>query len=317
MTTGESAQRRQLRRARAAQAARTTGGVMSRRALMGLGIDRWEITAELRAQRWHRLGRQCIRVAPGDPREGDWYRALAEVGTPAVLDGATALIAAGLRNWDEPAVHVAVPKSSTPRKCRGVVVHETRRYEASAVVEGQLPRTNAATAAVHAVLWALTDRQAATVLLMAAQQRLFTPAELAVEVGKIRRSRRRRLLKDLCEAIGGGIEALGEREFNTMCRARRLPVPDRQVRRRTDSGVWVYDNVWDAYGVTAEIDGSQHRDPNAWIADALKQNEATLGGHRVLRIPNLALRIDPEPFLQQLEAALRAGGWDGRRRRSA
>ncbi|MGQ0845617.1 MAG: DUF559 domain-containing protein [Sporichthyaceae bacterium] len=286
---------------------------MSRRALLALGMDRWEIAGEIRAQRWHREGRQCVRVGPGDQQLAAWHRALVEVGATAVLDGVSALIAAGLKNWDEKAIHVAVPKSSTPLKARGVVVHETRRYEATSVVEGPIPRMNAATAAVHAVLWALTDRQAATILLMAFQQRLFTAAELYVEVEKILSDRRRRLLKDLCLAVHGGIETLGEREFAKLCVARGLPAPDRQVRRKTESGVWVYDNEWFAYRVTAEIDGSQHRDPTSWISDALKQNEATLGGHTVLRIPNLALRVDPEPFLNQLEAALRAGGWGGGR----
>lgn len=291
------------------RASASQGGVLSRRALLALGIDRWEIAAELRARRWQRLGRQTIRVASGDPRLCEWYRAVTEVGSPAALDGASALVAAGLRNWEERSVHVSVPKSSTPLRCPGVVVHETRRYESASVIAGVIPRMKPAVAAVHGALWAVTDRQAATLILMAAQQRLFVPAEFAVEVDKVKWSRRRRLLRDLAQSIGGGIETLGEREFARMCTARGLPCPDRQVRRRTASGIWVYDNEWQSYRVTAEIDGSQHRDPSAWLSDALKQNEASLGGHVVLRIPNLALRVDPEPFLVQLEAALRAGGW--------
>jgi len=193
-------------------------------------------------------------------------------------------------------------------------VHETRRYEASTVIAGMVPRMRPATAAVHAALWAATDKQAATVVLMGFQQRLFAAAEFADEVEKVKWSPRRRLLHDLALAIGDGIETIGEREFARLCTERGLPAPDRQVRRRTDSGTWVYDNTWDAYGVTVEVDGSQHRDPAGWIPDALKQNAAALGGHVVLRIPNLALRVDPEPFLDQLEAALRAGGWSGERR---
>ncbi len=311
MTTGEIAQQRRLRRARAAQAAKPTGGVLSRRALIAMGIVRWEIKAEIRAGRWHRVGSQCVRVAPGDQRTADWHRVLVEVGHGAVLDGATALIAEGLRNWEESLIHVAVRKSSTPVKARGADVHETRRYEASSVIQGPIPRMRAATAAVHGALWALTDRQASTLVLMAVQQRLVAPAELAVEVDKIRYDRRRRLLRDLSASVNGGVETIGEREFAKLCVKRGLPAPDRQVRRKTDSGVWVYDNVWMDYGVTAEIDGSQHRDPAAWIPDALKQNEAALGGHVVLRIPNLALGVAPDPFLDQLEAALRAGGWSG------
>ena len=316
-TSGEGTRLRQGRRARAAQAARATGGVLSRRALLGLGIDRWQIAAEIRARRWEKLGRQTVRVAAGDQQVGEFYRAIVEVGAQAVLDGASALLAAGLRNWEEKAVHVAVPKSATPRRCRGVVVHETRRYEASAAIAGPVPRMKPATAAVHAALWAVTDRQASAVVLQAAQQRLFKPAEFTAEVDKVKRARRRPLLRDLAQAIAGGIETLGEREFARMCRQHGLPTPDRQVRRRTDSGIWVYDNDWDAYKVTAEIDGSQHRDPAAWIPDALKQNAASIGGRVVLRIPNIALRVAPDAFFDQLNAALRAGGWGGPSKRSA
>lgn len=306
--------RRRARRQRAITAARATGGVLQRGDLLRLGIDRWEIAGEIRAERWHRDGRQTIRVCDGDPQLARWYRAIWEVGGPAVLDGVSALVASGLRKFDELAVHVAVPKSANPRKCRGVIVHETRRFEAECVAVGGVPRMRPATAAVHAVLWAVTDRQAATIALMAGQQRLFTVAEFAEEVEKIRWDRRRRLLRTVLAELGGGIEAIGERDFARLCRRRGLPEPDRQVPRQGPSGRWFYDNRWLEYKVTAEIDGAQHTEPAAWMGDALKQNAASMDGHVVLRIPNVALWIDPEPFLDQLEEALRRGGWQGGRR---
>jgi very-short-patch-repair endonuclease len=60
-----------------------------------------------------------------------------------------------------------------------------------------------------------------------------------------------------------------------------------------------------------EIDGIQHQDAVAVVGDALKQNAAALEGGVVLRIPLLALRSDPAPFLDQLEVALRRGGRPG------
>jgi very-short-patch-repair endonuclease len=168
---------------------------------------------------------------------------------------------------------------------------------------------NSATAAVHAVLWARTDRQAALIALMAGQQRLFTLDAFNEEVEKIRWAPRRSLLRSLRDELAGGIEALGERDFATMVAKRGLPTPDRQVRRQTEGGRWLWDNVWDTYRVRAEVDGSQHLEPKSWMNDALKQNAASLDGHVVLRIPNIALRLDPDPFLDQLEAALRRGGW--------
>lgn len=250
-------------------------------------------------------------IREGERPLADWWRALHEVGKPAVLDGISALIAAGLKGVAEDAVHVAVPKSANPRRCRGAVVHETRRYESECVLDGRVPRMKPSTAAVHAALWARSDRQAALYVLAAAQQRLFTVQDFADEVAKVRRDKRRRLLRALYADLAGGIESVGERDFALGCRARGYPEPTRQTVRYTETGRLIYDNDFDPYDVTAEIDGSQHLDPSSWIGDALKQNVVSIEGRTVIRIPNLALRLCPEPFFEQLEQALRRGGWAG------
>lgn len=285
--------------------------MLARRQLYGLGCARWDIEAELRAARWSRLGRQTIRVAGGDRQLAAWWRAVLEVGPSAVLDGVSALVAGGLRGVVEGDVHIAVPKSSDPRRCGGVVIHETRRYEFDSVERHGIPRMRPATAAVHAALWARSDRQAALFVLAAGQQRLFTVAEFGEEVAKVRRDRRRLLLRRLAADLAGGIEAVAEREFARLCRARGFPEPSRQVRRDLASGRIYLDVVWAQYGVVVEIDGRHHLDPSSWIGDALKQNAASMAGYVVLRVPNLALHLDPDPFLDQVEAALRRGGWAG------
>ncbi|MGQ0631865.1 MAG: DUF559 domain-containing protein [Sporichthyaceae bacterium] len=309
--------RRALRRREITAAALQQTGVLGRRQLLGLGLTRWEIRAELRAGRWRPLGRQAVQVSEGDPRIASWWRAVIEVGRPAVLDGVSALVAAGLRGIDEDAIHVAVPKSADPRHCAGVIVHETRRYERESVLLQGVPRMRPATAAAHAALWARSDRQAALFVLSAAQQRLFTIDELSEEVTKVRRDRRRLLLRGLCTDVAGGVEALGERDFARLCAGRGFPEPTRQVVRTTPSGRVVLDTAWDPFKVTVEIDGVQHLDPQAWIGDALKQNVVSLDGNVVLRIPNLALRLHPDAFLDQVDQALRRGGWTGSSRRSA
>jgi very-short-patch-repair endonuclease len=81
--------------------------------------------------------------------------------------------------------------------------------------------------------------------------------------------------------------------------------------RQTASGRLVYDNDFDPYPVTAEIDGAQHLDPSSWISDAHKQNVVSLEGRIVIRFPNIALSVDPDPFFAQLGDALRRSGWPG------
>jgi hypothetical protein len=308
---------RARRRRRVERAARTQDGVLGRRQLYGLGLSRGEVRAEIRAGRWVRTGGQSVQVLPPVSGRARFWRAVLEVGPTAVVDGVSALIVAGLTGIDSPSVHVAVPKSADPRRCRGVTVHETRRYRAEDVVAGGLPRMKPATAAVHAALWARSDKQAALFLVAAVQQGLVTAAELGTEIDLVRRDRRRRLLRDVLTHVTSGVESMGELEFSRLCAARGLPEPDRQILRTAPSGRVYFDVGWRRYAVDVEIDGAQHRDVQAVVPDALKQNAASIEGVTVLRIPVLALRTDPGPFMEQVEAALRRGGWPGPARRLA
>lgn len=301
-------ERRRRRRDEVARVAVTQEGVMGRRQLYAMGLTRHEVMAEVRAGRWSRLGPQCLQVGPTTERTA-WRRALFEIGPSAVLDGISALQAAGLRNIKTEQIHVAVPKSVTPHRCRGVRVHETRRHRSVDVLREPIPRMQPSTAAVHAALWARTDREAAFVVVATAQQRLTTVAALHEAVELVRRHRRRALLRGLLCDLGGGAETLAEREFARLCRRRGFPAPTCQQVRRTASGTVIFDVAWERFRVIVEIDGVHHLQVGQTLSDALKQNTAALDGATVLRIPNWALRADPEPFLDQVERALIAGGW--------
>jgi hypothetical protein len=307
----QSAAHRQARRRRAADVAATQDGILSRRQLYAIGVLRSEIRAERNAGRWQRMGPQSLRVAPSSDGTARWWCALIEVAPGAVLDGISALVAEGLKTIEEDRIHVAVPKSARPRRVRGVRVHETRRFCAEDVVTSGVPRMKPATAVVHAVLWARSNRQASLYVVAAVQQGLVRPAQLAVEVAKVRRHRRRTLLAALVLDVTSGVQSMGELDFARLCDERGFPPPDRQVMRRGANGRIYLDADWLRFYVTVEIDGIQHLDAAAVIADALKQNTVALEGGVVLRIPLLALRSDPTPFMDQVEAALRQGGWPG------
>lgn len=302
---------RRARRDSILDLARAQDGVVARRQLFAAGITRSELEADLRAGRWHKIGRQTVQVSPTLGPAADWWRCLFEVGSPAVLDGVTALLAAGMRTVDSPSIHLAVPKSARWQRCRDAHVHETRRFSEEDVIRVGIPRVRPATAAVHAALWARSSKQAALFVLVAGQQGIIDGADFAVEVERIRRHRRRPLLRALVGDVQGGVDSSGEREFARLCRGRRFPEPTRQAMRLSPTGRVFYDAVWENYRVGAEIDGVQHLDPHAVMHDSLKQNALSLEGVTVLRIPVVALRVDPNPFLDQLDQALRAGGWPG------
>jgi len=285
-------------------------GVVSRRQLLARGVTRWQVRAEIRAGRWQQLGRQTLCAHTGPlGRTALWWQAVLEVGPHAVLDGVTALQAAGLRGIDSASVHVAVPKSSRPLHCRGVTVHETRRYCAEDIVPVGIPRVRPAVAAVRAALWARSDREAALFPVAAVQQRIVRGESVAEAMLRVRRHPRRRLLLAVIKDVVAGAESLGELDFARVCRQAGLPEPSRQVVRRRPSGRVYLDVAWERWGVFVEIDGVQHSDVEAAIPDALKQNAVTLEKGTVLRIPVIAIRVDPSPFLDQVKIALRAGGW--------
>ncbi|HUR75296.1 MAG TPA: hypothetical protein VMZ00_13540 [Sporichthya sp.] len=144
--------------------ARRQGGILSRRQLYALGLTRWEVTAEIAAGRWRRLGSQCVAVGPTDATSV-WWQALLEVGPAAVLDGASALLVAGLRTITANQIHVAVPRGAWFRRRKGIRVHETRRFREEDVLRDGVPRMAPATAAVHAALWARSDREAGLFLI--------------------------------------------------------------------------------------------------------------------------------------------------------
>lgn len=282
--------------------------MLSHEQLDAIGVS-WSVRrSEIAAGRWERAGAQCLQVGPPD-HTTLWWRAIFEVGPTAVLDGATALLAAGLTTIATDVVHIAARKSVNPRPYPGVRVHETRRYREQDVVRVGIPRTRPATAAVHAALWARSDREAALFVMASVQQRLVPVPDLADAVALVQRDKRRRLLRGLLADVSEGLHALGERDFARGCRRRGFPRPDHQEMRRLPTGRVYYDTVWKRYRVKVEIHGAQHLDVAAATRDALKENAASLEGAVVIRVPNHALRTDLEPFLNQIEAALRAGGW--------
>ena len=94
-----------------------------------VGIGESALRTQLRAGRWRTLGARVVVMhnGPLTRRQEEWAALLA-AGPGAGLAGRTSLALAGLRDWDDPAVHVLVPRGRTARSAGSVkiVVHETR-----------------------------------------------------------------------------------------------------------------------------------------------------------------------------------------------
>lgn len=285
-------------------------GAVGRRQVYEAGVPRWVVRLELRTRRWQAVGRQAVVVHNGALawRTRCWT-ALLNVSSRAALDGVTALRWAGLDALRDTTVHVIVPKSSTPQHPAGVRVHESRRFREPDVVGAGARRTRPAVAAVHAALWARTDRQATYFLVLAVQQRVTTVAELAEVVSRVRRHPRRLLLRRVVAELAGGVRALGELDVARDLRRRGLPEPARQTVRRRPSGTCYLDCELPAYRLVLELDGSGHDEPWQRVTDLVRDIGTAAEGSTTVRIPLAVYVLDRERVLDALEELLRARGW--------
>lgn len=295
----------------ATRIAAARGGVLCRREALAAGIPRWFLRAEVQARRWRRSGRQTLVLHNG-PLDDATLRAVAvlEVGPRAALDGVSALQHHGVDSLSDRVVHVIAPKSSNPLRPSGVRVHESRRFREDDVdVVAGVRVVAPAVAAVHAALWARTDREASLFPVLAVQRRLATPQQLLDAVETVRRHPRRRLLRRLAAEVAGGVRSLNELDVARAMRTRGLPEPERQALRVRASGRQYLDCDYSAYGLTVEIDGPQHDEPEHRLADVLRDLDQVSDGSTVIRIPSAAWRLDRQAVLDGLERVFAARGW--------
>lgn len=287
---------------------------MSRSDLYAAGFTRAEVRANVRAGRWQLVGRHTVALTSGRLSErARYWSAVIEAGPRALIDGESALIAAGLTGYSARKIRVSIPRGAKVRhRNRSIDMRQTRRLTSDdRAAEDDLPRTRTSIAAIRAALWARTIRQAELLLTMVVQQELASVEELAGEMLRIRRDKRRTHIHGLLIELAGGIGSLGELDVLRGCRERGLPEPDKQVLRRTPSGTYYLDLRWDEWRLVVEVDGIQHGWAQNAVADAIRHNSIALSGDVVLRLPILGLRACPNEFFAQIRAALVAAGWPG------
>lgn len=280
-------------------------GVLSRRELREHGWDRNAVAREVAAGRWRMHGRQTVALHTASLGfEAQCWRAVFEVGLSiARIDGVTALQVAGLRNFADDAIHVSVDHIATTTGVPGVVIHKIRRRVDGEQAPSGLPRTRPPVAAIRAAHWAVSDRQAATILLMGGQQRLYRAADLTQMRALVQGRTRRRLIDQLIRAVAQGVQALGELDVAALCRRRGLPPPTHQIIRHGPQGRIYLDIGWEDIGLFLEIDGAAHRWGVAISDDSLRANAVTIAKGTVLRMDLVGLLTLADEFMDQVCAA--------------
>jgi very-short-patch-repair endonuclease len=276
--------------------------VLSRAELRAHGWDRDAVARQVAGERWSLHGQQTVALHTSHlGEEAKRWRAVWEVGLGvAALDGVSALQAAGLTGFSDDRVHVSVKHTATVSEVSGVQVHKVIRRISGEVVEGGLPRTTPAVAAVRAAHWAVSDRQAALLMVMPVQQRIITGDQLVAATRRVRGRTRRRFIRLVAHDIADGAQSLGELDFAALCRSHGLPEPSRQVVQRGPQGRTYLDVRWDHADLVVEIDGAQHTWGLAATDDQFRQNAVVIRGDRVLRMTLLGLRLAPDAFMDQV-----------------
>jgi very-short-patch-repair endonuclease len=286
------------------------GWVLSRKQLYAVGITRWEIRGQVRMRRWQLIGDQSVCLHNGPIEEwGHHWAAVFQGGPRAQLDGASALIAAGLKRFAVERIRVSVPRGAKIRRNRRYNIRQTRRWNADDIAPSGIPRSRPEVAAVRGFLWAGSDREATYLLTLTVQQGLAPVEAIGREALRILRDRRRALLHAVVNDLLKGARSLGELDVARELRRRGLPPPVRQALRRDKRNRYYLDLYWPQWRLVVEVDGIHHTWAENVIGDALRQNSLAIAKDTVLRLPLLGLRLNPDEFFDQIEEALMAAGW--------
>lgn len=295
--------------------ARRQRGAVHRDQLRAIGLTRSQVAHQLRSGRWTAVGQQVVVLGAGlglplgDRRQLMWT-ALLDAGPQSALASHTSLELARFRTFATEAadLHLLVQRGARVTPLPGVVVHESRRFDAADTsATGGLRRTRTARSAVDAAAWQPWPRFACALLAAVVQQRLCTAAQLDQCLAEVGRVRHKQYMRLAVADIAGGAESMGELDVATMCRRFGLQPPDRQVPRRDRLGGWRFtDCEWKTSSgstVVLEVDGSHHLDPAHWGADMVRERTLVISGTRVLRATTFELRLDAGAVAADLRAA--------------
>jgi hypothetical protein len=273
------------------------------------------IRAQIDAGRWHALGSVVVVLhnGPLERRQQMWAGVLS-TGSATTLAGLTSLEAAGLRNWDDPKVHLLLPRTSgVPLSARSaalpVVVHRTRLPPQDRRGSAHRPpRCSVERSTIDAGSWLRHTRSCAGLLAAVIQQRLTTPERLKAALEQAGQIRHRRLMRLTIADIEGGAQALSEIDFGGLCRRYGVGTVVRQQVRLDGHGRRRYldGEIVGPSGkrLPFEIDGALHMVADHFWSDLERQNELLIAKSFPLRFSSYALRFQQERVADQVARAM-------------
>ena len=265
----------------AALAARQ-GGAISRKQLMALGCDRWEIDYRIRIGRLHRIHRGVFAVGHAVLGiEGRRWAAVLAYKPVSALSHAAAGAAFGFRRSNAAVLDVTVV--GTGRKPQpGIRLHRRRAIAAGELttLDG-LPITTAARTLLDLSASGIRGRSLATAVDRAEQSGVLDFADLALLLDRYAGRSGVPALRDALDRYAGGdARSALEEIIGELCADHGLPRPQENVVVLGK----VRDFYWPEARLVVEADSyAWHRSPDAMADDRQRDVELTLAGIRTLR----------------------------------
>jgi hypothetical protein len=291
-------------------------GVVSRRQALDAGFTEDAIDWQLRSGRWRRMHRGAYATFTGaPPRKAELWAAVLRVGPGAVLSHQTAAEVHGLTDKSSSKIYVSVPAGQHParyRNVRGVIIHRSRCLVPELQPPWQLPRTTVEDTVLDLIAAARTFEDAYGWISAAVGRRLTTPALLAKNLAARPRMRWRGWVTAALHDAADGVHSPLERNYvHGVERAHGLPAARRQAKRRHGSGTRYLDNLYEEYGVCAELDGLAAHPPEGRWRDTRRDNANLLQGTQTLRYGWPDVTGNRCQTAAQIGQILRARGWTG------
>ena len=265
----------------AALAARQ-GGAISRKQLMALGCDRWEIDYRVRIGRLHCVHRGVYAVGHVVLGiDGRRWAAVLAYAPASALSHAAAGAAFGFRRSNAAVIDVTV--AGTGRKPQpGIRLHRRKAIadDELTTLDG-LPITTAARTLLDLSASGVRGRPLATAVDRAEQSGVLDFADLALLLDRYAGRAGVPALRDALDRYAGGdARSALEEIVGELCAVHGIPRPQENVVVLGK----VRDFYWPEARLVVEADSyAWHRSPDAMADDRRRDVELTLAGIRTLR----------------------------------
>jgi hypothetical protein len=270
----------------------------------------------VRSGRWQRLQRGVYAAFSGEPsRETVLWAALLRAGPGAVLSHQTAAERHGLIDDPSPVITITVPASRTPARTRipGVVIHRSDAILKTRHPAMLPPCTRVEDTVLDLIQAAPSFDDAYAWICRAIGRRRTTADRIRQAMDRRKRMRwRRELTLALGDAGEGALSVLEYRYVRRVERPHGLPAARRQARVRQRTGNRYLDNLYEEYGVCAELDGNAAHPADEQWRDKRRDNANAVAGIVTLRFGFLDLLGDRScETAATVAALLRRNGWPG------